>query len=106
MTDLPHFTLPLRLDRTGFAVAEQDTPEEIAGCIWAILLCPQGFRAELPEFGIDDPTFSQGAPDIEEIADAVAEWEARAQAAVTTTPDAFDALVAHVHVRLGLRSED
>lgn len=104
--DLPHFSLPLRLDRTGFAVSEQDTADDIATCVWSILLCPRGFRAELPEFGVVDPTFAQTLPDAEAMSDAVAEWEPRAQAAVSTEADEFDASVAHVRVRLGLQTEN
>lgn len=104
--DIPHFSLPLRLAGDSLAVVEQDTADEIADCVLVVLLCPRDFRAELPEFGIDDPTFAQTAPDAEAIAVAVADWEPRAHAAVTSEPEAFDALAAHVEVRLGMPPED
>jgi phage baseplate assembly protein W len=110
MTDIPHFTLPFRFDAGGVGptavVAEQDTTDEIMSCVLAVLLCPRGFRAELPDFGIEDPTFSQGAVDHEPIAAALAEWEPRAHSVVTTRLDAMDELIDHVLVSLGVPSGD
>ena len=106
MTDLPHFAIPFRFDNGAAVVVEQDTTDEILGCELAILLCPVGFRVELPEFGIPDPTFSQGVPDVEVIAAALTAWEPRSQEKVTGQLDALDELISHVTVRVDTPSDD
>jgi hypothetical protein len=104
--DQPHFALPFRFAAGGAAVVEQDTSDEIMTCVLAVLLCPVGFRVELPTFGIPDPTFSEGVPDAQVIEAAVSEWEPRAQAIVTARPDVLDALVAYVTTAVDTPSED
>ncbi len=51
MAELPHFSLPFRLQGASFAVSEQDTIDEIADCVELILRTEQGQRATLPAFG-------------------------------------------------------
>jgi hypothetical protein len=106
VTDLPHFALPFRFENGSAVVVEQDTTDEILTCELAILLCPVGFRMELPEFGIPDPTFSQRSPDVEAIAAALAAWEPRAQETMSGQLDALDELISHVTVRVGTPSDD
>lgn len=57
---VPHFDLPFRF--TGgydkkVAVAEQGSVEDLANCVYTIVVCPRGWRDEVPDFGIPDPTF-------------------------------------------------
>ena len=54
MTDLPHWSLPPRLDGRSFAVTEQDSSDEIADCVELALRTVQGERRTLPEFGRPD----------------------------------------------------
>lgn len=105
MTDAPHFSLPFRFASPAAAVTEQDSIDEIADCVFAVLVCPVGFRVESPLFGLPDQTFAMPAPDLDEIRDAVESWEPRAAALLATEPDAVDELVAHVEVLVQLRSE-
>jgi hypothetical protein len=106
MIDLPHFSIPFRFVNGAAVVFEQDTTDEIMACDLAILLCPLGFRVELPTFGIPDLTFSQGLPNTDVLEAALAEWEPRSQQLIASEPDALDALIAHVSVRVGTPSED
>ena len=106
MADIPHFALPFRFDKGAAVVVEQDTTDEILCCELAILLCPRGFRVELPDFGIPDPTFSQGVPDTDVMATALATWEPRSQETVTGQLDALDDLISHVTVRVDTPSDD
>jgi hypothetical protein len=103
---IPHFAIPFRFAGGAAVVTEQDTTDEILGCELAILLCPVGFRVELPEFGIADPTFSQGIPDVDAIAAALIAWEPRSQDTVAGQLDALDELISHVMVRVGTPSDD
>lgn len=40
-------------------VVEQDTTEEVATCVYSIVICPVGACPELPGFGVTDLSFSQ-----------------------------------------------
>ena len=106
MTDVPHFDLPFRFTASQAAVVEQDSVEEIAECVLAILLCPQGYRVELPEFGLADPTFSTPGVDLAAVRQAVELWEPRADLLLTQRPDALDELIRRVQVLVQVRTEE
>jgi hypothetical protein len=105
VTDVPHFSLPFRFATPAAAVSEQDSVDEIGDCVMAVLLCPIGFRVELPPFGSPDPTFEREI-DLDAMAAAIETWEPRAATYLTEYPDALDELVAHVELRLQPRTED
>ena len=75
------FALPFRFATPQAAVVEQDSIDEIAYCAYAVLICPQGFRVELPEFGLPDLTFTQQPVNRELIRETIEEWEPRAAVA-------------------------
>jgi phage baseplate assembly protein W len=106
MADVPHFALPFRVENGRAVVNEQDTADDVVSCVVAIMLCPTGYRAELPEFGIDDPTFREGGPDQEAIATAIARWESRADTALQVAGVALDDLAYIVSAFIGTRSAD
>jgi len=106
VTDVPHFSLPFRFGNPTAAVSEQDSLDEIADCVLAVLVCPAGFRVELPQFGLPDPTFAMPTPDLDEIREAIDTWEPRAAVALDTYPDLLDELIARVEVDVQLRTED
>jgi len=105
MTDVPHFSYPFRFASPQAAVSEQDSIDEIADCCLAILLCPLGYRVELPDFGLIDPTFSSPGPDVDLIRQAVELWEPRASLVVDENPDQWDELLAHVETLVSVRTE-
>lgn len=105
MTDVPHFSQPFRFVSPAAAVSEQDSLDEIADAVYAILVCPAGFRVESPLFGVPDQTFAMPAPDLGEIRDAVETWEPRAAAILSERPDVIDELIARVEVLVQVRSE-
>lgn len=89
MADVPHFQFPFDFVDGKAAEVEQDTMDDVAGCVAVILLYPRGFRESLPGFGRPDPTFT--APlNTERIRRAVSEWEPRAELTVEDNVDAFD----------------
>lgn len=106
MTDVPHFDLPFRFTSPQAAVVEQDSVEEIAECVLATLLCPLGYRVELPEFGVDDPTFSMPGVDLDAVREAVELWEPRAELLLSQRPDALDELISRVQMHVQVRSEE
>lgn len=105
MTDVPHFSLPFRFASPNVAVNEQDSLDEISDCVVAILLCPLGFRVELPLFGLPDPTFSTPAPDLDDIRDVIETWEERAGVLLDQHADAADQLIARVRTSVQVRTE-
>jgi phage baseplate assembly protein W len=105
MTSIPHFALPFRFATPQAAVSEQDSLDEIADCVFAVLACPVGFRVELPPFGLPDQTFSMPGPDLVDVRAAIETWEPRAAALLDERQDALDELVAHVEVLVQVRSE-
>jgi phage baseplate assembly protein W len=105
VTVVPHFSLPFRFSPPA-ATTEQDSLEEITDCCTAILLCPQTFRVELPEFGLPDPTFSTPNVDLNVVRATVERWEPRAALLLDQYPDALDNLVTHVEALIQLRTEE
>jgi phage baseplate assembly protein W len=104
MTDLPHFSLPFRFAPSQAAVNEQDSIDEIADCVLAILMCPLGFRVELPTFGLADPTFT-GPVDTTAIQRTIDQWEPRAHFALSARPDRLDELITRAQVTVQVRTE-
>jgi hypothetical protein len=105
MADVPHFAQPFRFSNPQAAVSEQDSLDEIADCVYSILVCPIGFRVELPAFGIPDPTFAMPAPSLDELRDAIDTWEERAGVVLDEHPDTLDELISRVGVNVNVRTE-
>lgn len=103
--DAPHFSLPFTFATPFAAVSEQDSIDEIADCVLAIMLCPLGYRVELPEFGLPDPAFTSPAPDLGAIRTVVELWEPRAAVVLDAQPDLLDELVAHIETIVRVRTE-
>ena len=70
---LPRFTLA---SSGQVATIQQDSYEDVANCVEMVLNTPRGFRSALPEFGIDDPTFTQVDPNT--LRADLQDWEPRA----------------------------
>jgi len=105
VTDLPHFSLPFRFTSPRAAVAEQDSLDEISDCVLAVLLCPLGFRDELPPFGIDDPTFSSPRVDLDAIRLAIERWEPRAGTLLAQYPNLLDEFAARLELQINVRTQ-
>ena len=72
------------------AVVEQDSNEDVANCVEAIVRTRPGDRDELPAFGIADPLFQQVPIDTDLLVDQVEEWEPRARARACAEPELFE----------------
>lgn len=114
MADVPHFSLPFRFVGVSphatagvtAAVNEQDSIDEIADCVLAILVCPQGYRVELPQFGVPDPTFSSPRVDTDLIRTLVDRWEPRAALQLSQNTDVVDELIAHVEALVYVQTQE
>lgn len=98
----PHFAYPFRLatnPATGAlaaVVTEQHSSDEVADCVTRIARTFKGFRDELPDFGISDPTFEQTPVDADLLADELHEWETRTDLRGVARIDSLDELVSIV----------
>ena len=77
-----HFALPFRVAAGRAVLLEQDTDPEIAQCSRVVLMTPLGARVEVPDFGLQDPTFERGGV-ASRAAAALSKWEPRAAAAAS-----------------------
>lgn len=76
---IPHLAVPIRFENDEIAVVEQDSPDDIAQCVEAVLRTIVGTRIDAPEYGISDPTFHQisPSPSAEAYVQAVERFEPR-----------------------------
>jgi phage baseplate assembly protein W len=89
MAEIPHLAVPLQFANKNWVVVEQDTEEEVAQCVRNICAFERGYRVEDPDFGIVDPTFTTMPIDAGDIAQALEDYEERAQVDIfqEITPD-------------------
>jgi hypothetical protein len=79
MAVTPHFVYPLRIDGSGhIATVEQDSVDDILSCVYIALKTPRGSRPYVPNFGVDDFTFSKGLVSLTDIQTQIQESEPRA----------------------------
>lgn len=76
---IPKLRVPLEMGARGLRTVEQDSVDEVAQCVYAILATPLGSRLEQPEFGIEDDTFELQPLDLSAWQEAIASWEPRAR---------------------------
>lgn len=98
MADIPHFALPFRFENGRAVVNEQDSVEDVAACVEAVLRTRPGERDDLPTFGVPDPTFSQAPLSTDALVRQVQAWEPRAEILATDHPDALDAAIQRVQL--------
>jgi phage baseplate assembly protein W len=105
MNDTPHFGLPLALGPQGVVNNQQDTLDDIAACIVAILSTPLGWRDELPTFGVPDFTFRRRPINPEEILSIIGSQEPRAILLAESHPSQFDALMEIVSIGVSQQAQ-
>jgi phage baseplate assembly protein W len=99
--EIPHFALPLRYANGAPVVNEQDSIDDIAACVEAVLRHPRGHRPEQPDFGVTDATFAQGGADLDVLRAEVAEWEDRAEILFERDPERLTGLLDEIAVTVG-----
>jgi hypothetical protein len=87
MAQIPHFAIPFRFEAGAAAVNEQDSSSDVATCVEVVLRYRRGTRLSAPDFGIDDPTFSQAPFNGAGLIAAIEEQEPRARAALYDVED-------------------
>lgn len=103
MADIPHFDYPFRFHGGTAVVNEQDSIDDVAACVTAIVLVPFGTRDDNPIFGIADQTFTHQPLPADDIASEVMEQEPRAEVLIRQHPDVYDALIADINIDVSTR---
>lgn len=98
MDDIPHLAIPMRLVNGSYATRQQDTDSEARDCVRNILSFQKGDRIEDLDFGIEDPTFQTMPIDIDDIAQAIGDYEPRVDAEIETQdlPDGTEVVTVSV----------
>jgi phage baseplate assembly protein W len=93
--DTPQISLPFEILPNGrVREVEQDSLDEIAMAVEAILRYPVGYREELPDFGIPDLTFRTDRQEVSNLLlTYVSRWEPRARILVEQRPTQWDEMV-------------
>lgn len=101
---IPQFDAPFRLDDNGLAVVvEQNSPSDVAACVYNVLTCPVGDKLGDPSFGVPSLLFSTVPLNTAGILAAIQRLEPRVAAMVSDTPDAVGQAVRDVLVQLGVQ---
>lgn len=87
--NLPQLDAPFAINRNGPAVVEQGSVGEIAANVYNIAVCPQGYRDELPEYGLPQLTRTSVPIDLERIKDAILQYEPEADLELSEVVDAL-----------------
>jgi hypothetical protein len=95
---VPKLRVPLRVENGRLGICEQDSQENVAACVYAVLSYERGSRIEDPDFGIDNPSFAQLPLDTDEWFEQIGRFEPRAS--VTTFQEVSE-LIASVLVEVG-----
>lgn len=100
VVDIPHFKFPFTFDSAGHArVVEQDSDDDVVQCVEVLLSTPVGSRAELPEYGVEDPTFTTTL-DLPGIVQAIDDWEPRAQVDMSSSINDRDELLREIQTNV------
>jgi hypothetical protein len=95
----PHFAHPFGRDDSGrVAVVEQGFPPHILACETRIVMCPQGFRFDRPDFGIPWPFMREVPIDTVGVEIALRRLEPRGRAKVSEHADAIDQAVRRINI--------
>ncbi len=78
---IPKLRVPIEMGTHGFRTVEQDSDDEVAACVYAVVATPLMSRVEEPMFGVEDPTFETLPLNVTEWIDQIARFEPRAEVA-------------------------
>lgn len=86
---------------------EQDSLDEIAGCVETVLRYEPGDFDPNPAFGTPEQVFLQGGANPDAVLSAISRWEPRADVAVAENPSLLSGLIDQIRVDVtGTPSED
>jgi phage baseplate assembly protein W len=97
----PHFSWPFGRDsRTGkVGVVEQLSPDHIRGQEFAVVITPQGWRSERPDFGWVWPEFANFPLDLRPLEEAIERFVPDSNADVSEWGDVVDQTIRHIRIQ-------
>jgi phage baseplate assembly protein W len=100
---IPKLKVPLRMGDGGLAVVDQDSPEEVAASVYALLSTERGSRLGDPDYGVEEAGFEVFPPEeaIDEWMVQIERYEPRAR--VRTIAE-LEGLLARLSIRVGVQS--
>jgi hypothetical protein len=102
MSEQPvHFTGEFTLTPNGALTVEQDSPEDVASCIFRTAVCAEGFREDLPAFGVPELAFQTIPLDLPSYEAALEFWEPRATLETAEEAEALNQAHRRVRVEVG-----
>jgi len=101
-TEFPHFDLPFNLGPQGAVVNEQDSLEDVAACVVAILQTHLGERDDLPDFGTPHMAFQKMPLGSDDILNLISQQEPRAVLTIEERPGASGQLTDLINVGVSL----
>lgn len=98
--ELPHFAYPFGRTADGKAVAvvEQSSGQHISGQEYAVVVTPQGYRIERPDFGWPWPEFANVPLDLGPLQQALRSFVPDSDAKVTEWADAASEAIRHIRI--------
>jgi phage baseplate assembly protein W len=98
--DIPQFAVPFRFENGQAVVVEQDSIDEVRGCVEILARIPLGSRLEHPDCGVSDPTF-RTTDSVDDLREAIGDWEPRAEALIDSDLD-LDTLTRNISIHVGV----
>lgn len=87
---VPHLASPFSFNAKGIAhTVEQDSPEDHRTRAYNVVVCPIGFRDDLPEYGIPELLFSRVPLDTEALKTAIERWAEIEEVSATEAEEIF-----------------
>lgn len=97
---IPHFDFPFRIAGSKVVEREQDSLDDVANCVRAILLTPDDFRTDIDDFGLSDMTFLKQPLASQGILGDISVQESRVSLLIDIRPSIIDELIAEVTVEV------
>lgn len=98
--EAPHMASPFTILRSGVQTVEQDTPQEIAGCVYNICVCAEGEREDDPSFGRPELAGGPVPIDLAALESAILRQEPRADLDVTEQASAVSQALREVGIEV------
>ena len=96
--DIPHVAFPLTFNVNGPGYVDQNTLEHLASQVYGVLVCPIGYRDDIPAFGIPWPQFTNAPPNTQAIQEAILQWVPSATLDVSSYQDPSSDQFWHIQV--------
>lgn len=100
----PQFVAPFALDSSGVPiVCQQDSPADVASCVYNVVVCPPHAKLGDPNFGVPELLFQTIPLNTNAMMQAISKQEPRASLAIDAVNDAISAAIQNVSIRVAVQ---